>query len=41
MRLDPWRLRVFPGVVAFSGGKEGRILTWQDEAERTAAPPAP
>ena len=29
LRLDPWRLRVFPGVYARTGGAEGRILTWQ------------
>lgn len=30
LRLDPWRLRVFPGVYARSGGQEGEILTWQE-----------
>jgi hypothetical protein len=28
LRLDPWRLRVFPGTVLFGAG--GKILTWQD-----------
>jgi hypothetical protein len=31
LRLEPWRLRVFPGVFARSGGAEGRILTWQED----------
>ncbi len=30
MRLEPWHLRVFPGVFARSGGQEGEILTWQE-----------
>ena len=29
IRLRPWRVRVFPGVFARSGGTEGRVLTWQ------------
>jgi hypothetical protein len=29
MRLEPWRLRVFPGVFARSSGAEGEILTWR------------
>jgi hypothetical protein len=29
MRLEPWRLRVFPGVFAKTSGAEGEILTWQ------------
>lgn len=28
LRLDPWRVRVFPGVVLLSGGQEGEALTW-------------
>jgi hypothetical protein len=31
MRLEPWRLRVFPGVFAKTGGAEGAILTWRAE----------
>jgi Pyridoxamine 5''-phosphate oxidase. len=31
IRLTPWRLRVFPGVFAKSGGTQGRILTWQED----------
>lgn len=31
LRLEPWRLRVFPGVFARTGGEEGAILTWQEE----------
>ena len=31
LRLQPWRLRVFPGEFARSGGATGRILTWQDD----------
>jgi len=27
LRLDPWRLRVFPGTVLLRG--EGHVLTWQ------------
>ena len=27
IRLDPWRLRVFPGTLFF--GKGGQVLTWQ------------
>jgi hypothetical protein len=27
LRLDPWRLRVFPGTVLL--GKGGQVLTWQ------------
>jgi hypothetical protein len=29
LRLEPWRVRVFPGVYARSGGTSGEILTWQ------------
>jgi hypothetical protein len=29
MRLEPWRLRVFPGVFARTSGAEGEILTWR------------
>jgi hypothetical protein len=29
LRLDPWRLRVFPAVFGASGGAEGELLTWQ------------
>ncbi len=28
LRLDPWRLRVFPGTVLLSGS--GEVLTWQE-----------
>ncbi len=28
LRLDPWRLRVFPGTVLL--GQGGRVLTWQE-----------
>ena len=28
LRLDPWRLRVFPGHLLL--GEEGQILTWQE-----------
>jgi Pyridoxamine 5'-phosphate oxidase len=31
MRLEPWRLRVFPGIFAKTGGAEGEILTWRSE----------
>jgi Pyridoxamine 5'-phosphate oxidase len=31
MRLEPWRVRVFPGVFAKTGGAEGEILTWRSE----------
>lgn len=27
LRLDPWRLRVFPGTIIFKG--EGELLTWR------------
>jgi len=36
LRLEPWRLRVFPGTVLF--GKGGTVLTWQDTASSTAGP---
>lgn len=29
LRLEPWRLRVFPGSVMLSGG--GEVLIWQDD----------
>lgn len=28
LRLDPWRLRVFPGSVLLTGGQVGEVLTW-------------
>ena len=28
IRLDPWRLRVFPGTVLL--GQGGQVLTWQE-----------
>ena len=28
LRLEPWRLRVFPGTVLF--GQGGEILTWRE-----------
>jgi hypothetical protein len=31
LRLDPWRLRVFPAVFGRSGGAEGEILTWKTD----------
>jgi len=31
LRLEPWRLRVFPGTALMSGGAIGDILTWQLE----------
>jgi hypothetical protein len=30
LRLDPWRVRVFPGTVLL--GQGGTVLTWQDPA---------
>jgi hypothetical protein len=30
LRLEPWHLRVFPGIYARSGGATGQILTWQE-----------
>jgi hypothetical protein len=30
LRLDPWRLRVFPGSVLYGAG--GSVLTWRDPA---------
>jgi hypothetical protein len=29
LRLDPWRLRVFPATFGRSNGAEGQILTWR------------
>ncbi|MEZ4571473.1 MAG: hypothetical protein R2849_14310 [Thermomicrobiales bacterium] len=31
MRLDPWRLRVFPGTVLM--GEGGEVLEWQAEGK--------
>jgi hypothetical protein len=31
LRLDPWRLRVFPASFGRSNGAEGEILTWTRE----------
>ena len=31
LRLDPWRLRVFPGTVLLSG--QGEVLTWSARAQ--------
>lgn len=33
LRLEPWRLRVFPGVYAKTNGQAGEILTWQEGEE--------
>jgi hypothetical protein len=30
LRLDPWRLRVFPGSALLGSG--GTVLTWQEPA---------
>jgi hypothetical protein len=30
MRLEPWRLRVFPGVYARTNGEQGAVLTWRE-----------
>jgi general stress protein 26 len=30
LRLDPWRVRVFPAIFGRSGGTEGAILTWSE-----------
>jgi hypothetical protein len=29
LRLEPWRLRVFPGTVLLTGGAVGDVLVWQ------------
>ena len=29
LRLEPWRLRVFPGTFLMTGGLEGDVLVWQ------------
>ena len=29
LRLEPWRLRVFPGTALLSGGTVGDVLVWQ------------
>ncbi|HWS44791.1 MAG TPA: pyridoxamine 5'-phosphate oxidase family protein, partial [Acidimicrobiia bacterium] len=29
LRLEPWRLRVFPGTVLLTGGRQGEVLVWQ------------
>ena len=29
LRLEPWRLRVFPGTVLLSGGTVGEVHVWQ------------
>ena len=29
LRLEPWRLRVFPGTVLLTGGEVGEVLVWQ------------
>jgi hypothetical protein len=29
LRLEPWRLRVFPGTALLSGGTAGDVLVWQ------------
>jgi hypothetical protein len=29
LRLDPWRLRVFPGTVLLTGGAVGEVLVWE------------
>ena len=36
MRLDPWRLRVFPGTVLLAG--EGEVLTWARPRHELANP---
>ncbi|HEX2399751.1 MAG TPA: pyridoxamine 5'-phosphate oxidase family protein [Mycobacterium sp.] len=32
LRLDPWRLRVFPGTFLLTGGAEGEVLVWEGHA---------
>ena len=29
LKLEPWRLRVFPGTALLSGGTVGEVLVWQ------------
>jgi hypothetical protein len=37
LRLEPWRLRVFPGSVLLGG--EGDVLTWQTSEPVSTTPP--
>jgi len=30
LRLEPWRLRVFPGTVLLTAGQVGEVLVWQE-----------
>ncbi len=38
LRLDPWRLRVFPGSLLLE--KRGELLTWQEGAQARQDPRA-
>ena len=31
LRLEPWRLRVFPGTFLTTAGTEGEVLVWSDD----------
>ena len=33
LRLEPWRLRVFPGRFLLTGGTEGEVLVWTQPGE--------
>jgi hypothetical protein len=36
LRLEPWRVRVFPGRFLVTGGAEGQVLVWSEAEEPIA-----
>ncbi len=34
LRLEPWRLRVFPGTVLLTAGQIGEVLVWERPSDR-------
>jgi hypothetical protein len=39
LRLEPWRLRVMPGVFMLTGGSEGEVGVWSQPAPRGVTTP--
>jgi hypothetical protein len=39
LRLEPWRLRVFPGKYLLTGGSDGEVLVWSAPESQGATEP--